>query len=237
MANPVWDLIDRRAQRRPADPVVTFIGADGTRTELSGRTLANNVAKAAGALRDDGMVDIGSSVTIDIGWHWQRAVWALACWSVGAIIGPDGDVHLADPEHAGTVDGAVRHRAHWLVSMHPFGLPNAEVPDGMSDAAILARLQPDDLLADDVPADAAALLDDGTEWTVDDLLASAAGLTQREGVRSGERVAVPPVLAPEGWAWFLVPLLADASLVLIGTGVDPDRAVAAESARVITSAT
>jgi uncharacterized protein (TIGR03089 family) len=56
----------------------------GERVELSARVLANWVAKAANALRDEWDVQPGDVVALDLPPHWRSLYWAFAVWSVGA---------------------------------------------------------------------------------------------------------------------------------------------------------
>ncbi len=145
MNSAVWRVLEGRAKSRPADPVLTFVDGSGQRTELSAKTLANNAAKAANALVDEAFIESGSRIALHVPWHWQRAVWSLAAWLVDATVVPNGDptdcdLVIAGPDESIFVTGA---RELWVVSLHPFGLPNPSVPLGFMDAATIARMQPD----------------------------------------------------------------------------------------------
>src|SRR6185369_11439145 len=68
--------------------------------------------------------------------HWQSAVILLGCWSAGLrVLAPGADGGAADIAFAAepsALDGSpVGDRL--LVSLHPFGLPARELPDGWSD--------------------------------------------------------------------------------------------------------
>jgi len=211
-------------RRRPADPVVTFIAADGARTELSARTLANNVAKAANAIADH--AGHGARIATHLPWHWQRAVWALACWTADATVVPggnpaDADLVIAGPDEARTLTGSPDL---WVVSLHPLGLAQP-VPAGSQAAATIAMTQPDALITPpvgDVPALDGRLQAD---------LLSAAGAR-----RVPSRFAVVGDPSDPVDAWLLptmVPLACDASIVMIAPEVDIERAVAAEGATLL----
>lgn len=59
----------------------------GERIELSGRVLANWVAKCANALVDALDADAGSRIRLDLPPdHWRTAYWALATWAVGGVV-------------------------------------------------------------------------------------------------------------------------------------------------------
>ena len=91
------DLVRADASR----PRITFYDDEpgptrGERIELSGRVLANWVAKAGNALQEEYDVEPGSVVRLDLpALHWRTAYWALAVWSVGAAVSlADGPVVL-----------------------------------------------------------------------------------------------------------------------------------------------
>ena len=232
MANTVWDLLADRVRRRPADPLLTYVDAEGQRTELSARTLANNVAKAAGALRDEAMLDPGARVAIRLPWHWQRPVWLLACWCVGVVATETADTADADLLLTTADRPAPPGIEAWAVSLHPFGLPLPDVPSGMQDAATITRLQPDAFLADPVPADAEAFVLGSTSWTLAQLAEAAGGLAEAAGVRAGDRVAVADGEGLAGALWgTLAALVADASVVMVGPGADAEAVSRTESAR------
>ncbi len=105
MPTPADILADlRRAD--DATPRITWYDlgdgpTSGERVELSARVLANWVAKAANALRDDWDVQSGDVVVLDLPPHWRSLYWALAVWSVG------GGVATGDPAPAGDPAGIV----------------------------------------------------------------------------------------------------------------------------------
>ncbi|MEE6289001.1 TIGR03089 family protein [Georgenia sp. MJ173] len=67
----------------PAQPRLTWYGADDERVELSGRVLANWVTKATNLLVEEGEVEPGTRVLLDVPVHWRGLVWALATWAAG----------------------------------------------------------------------------------------------------------------------------------------------------------
>jgi uncharacterized protein (TIGR03089 family) len=78
----------------------------GERVELSARVLANWVAKAANALRDDWDVQPGDVVALDLPPHWRSLYWAFAVWSAGAGVAVGADsageavaIVTTDPTH------------------------------------------------------------------------------------------------------------------------------------------
>ena len=66
-------------------PLVTFYDdATGERVELSVVTYANWVAKTAGLLEDELMIERGCTALLDLPTHWLGPVWLGALWSLGA---------------------------------------------------------------------------------------------------------------------------------------------------------
>ncbi|MGL5927681.1 MAG: TIGR03089 family protein [Dermatophilaceae bacterium] len=81
----------------------------GERVELSARVLANWVAKAGNLARDELDVEPGTVVRLDLPPHWRTLYWALAVWSLGAVVeipGPRGPGGLTGDAGAATPGGA-----------------------------------------------------------------------------------------------------------------------------------
>lgn len=101
----------------PARPRLTFYDdlegpTKGERIELSGKVLANWVAKAGNALQDEFDAGPGSVVALDLpALHWRTVYWAVAAWSVGATV----EV-AADGEGSGDAAAELAQHADVLVS-------------------------------------------------------------------------------------------------------------------------
>ena len=95
----------------PGRPFVTYYDIEtGERTELSGTTTANWVAKTANLLVDELDAEPGIRVQIALPMHWLRTVWVLAAWAVGGTVVDDGgDVFVAGPDNL-TQPSPARHR-------------------------------------------------------------------------------------------------------------------------------
>ena len=74
-------------------PRLTWYAADGERIELSGRVLANWVAKTANLLREEFDVEPGTAVRVELPGHWRRVVVELAVSALGADLA-DADADL-----------------------------------------------------------------------------------------------------------------------------------------------
>ena len=71
----------------PGRPFVTYYDvATGERTELSGTTTANWVAKTANLLVDELDAEPTTRVQVALPTHWLRIVCVLATWAVGGTV-------------------------------------------------------------------------------------------------------------------------------------------------------
>lgn len=204
----------------PGRPFVTHLGREG-RTELSVRTYENNVAKAAGLLRDGLDVQPGDSVGLLLGAHWQAAVWLGACWAAGPVASwerSDAEVVLAFPDRLGEAGAADVLR----VSRHPLGLPDgAALPAGAVDAAVEVRAHSDVFVPYRQPgADDPALRCGAVELTGGQVMAAAAELAARVGLSTGGRLLVTADAAALDLVLALVavPLAVGASVVIAAGG-------------------
>lgn len=206
--NPVFDALESRARRRGPEPVLAFAYADGLRTELSATTALNAVCKAANLLREEAGIEPGMPLSLTIPWHWQRLPWLVAALALGADVSfaPGAPVEVGST--ASLAASPARDRL--AVSLHPFGLPIADLPSGMVDASAEARLQPDAFWAEPVGEPA--------------LLAEARAAYAFD---AGTRVLAA---GDQGWMPLLLPLVTDAALVMAEAAEDAERTAQAESA-------
>ena len=149
----------------PARPRVTFYEdtagpTQGERIELSGKVLANWVAKAGNALQDEYDLGPGSVVRLCLPPHWRALYWALAVWSVGGTVdlvgGRTADLLICDdPDLPSTVEPApgdvVVVTLAALARVHPDPLPAGALDEARDLAtygdqfASLADPSPEDL--------------------------------------------------------------------------------------------
>lgn len=162
------------AVARSPRPHLTFYSADGTeRVELSGRVLANWVAKTANFLDEEGL-DAGDVVRITLPVHWRGLVWAWAAWVHGSAIctrgARDGAAMLVTHEPgSGAAPGDAVVVA---VPLQPLALRwQGELPGGVVDGGAEVMGQADALLrAPAVAEDALAVA--GPNLTFADLAAA-----------------------------------------------------------------
>lgn len=131
--------------RLETQPALVWYSPEG-RIELSGKVLANHIAKTTNYLIGDLGVDDDSSVFIDLPAHWKSVVWTVAVALAGAN-------EVADPSSLGWSDVNVTSTptetdaqgvAITLASL-AFSF-DGELPDGFDDGSAAVIGQPDALL-------------------------------------------------------------------------------------------
>ena len=221
------DLLAAALRRNAAAPLLTFYDdVSAERTELSGTTLANWVAKTANLLTDEFDVGPGSVVAVALPVHWQTAAVLLGAWSCGAAVldtaGEDDDRFAAADVVLAAADRLPPLEEQDLpellgLSLHPLGLGMAGYTGPARDFALEVRAH-GDVFSPRQPADPAGpgLLLAAGELTLGGLVEAATELAARLGIEPGDRVLVDERTALEAGpvAWLLAPLAAGASLVL-----------------------
>jgi len=215
----IWPLINKRVRDYSGQPFLTSIDAQGFRTELSGVTLLNAVAKNAGALVDEADLEPGSTIAIYLPWHWQRVTWTLAAWTIGAVVLAQADAASADLvlTDLATVDSLKDADEPWVVSMHPLGLVEPGLPRNVVDATGLSRMQPDALLVPPaVGDDLAIVISDQSLTRIAALDWVASKLPD-----TSARVLINQPSGSDPAAWLipaLFPLLGSGSVIMSNTG-------------------
>ncbi|MFC4020498.1 TIGR03089 family protein [Micromonospora sp. GCM10011542] len=190
----------------PTRPLLTWYDdASGDRTELSGATLANWVAKTANLLVDEGGLGEGDSAAVLLPPHWQTAAVLLGCWSVGLTVAdaPTGvDVLFAAADR---VDEARSWPAgeRYALALAPLAAPLRQVPPGFADYVVEVRGHGDHFTpyATGGPAQV-------------ELLARATARATELGITPGARVLVDATRHPDPVDWLLATLTRGATVVL-----------------------
>lgn len=168
----------------PAAPRVTYYDdtdgpTQGERIELSGKVLANWVAKTGNLLVEEFDVAPGSTVALDLPpEHWRTLYWALAIWTTGGTVTDDtdgADVVVSTRPDAAPSTVLVLVTLAALARVSP-----DEVPAGALDEAKELATYPDSFDAPDeaAPEDDALRTAAGT-WSYADAVAAAAGAPRR----------------------------------------------------------
>ncbi|MGN0063392.1 MAG: TIGR03089 family protein [Nocardioides sp.] len=222
------ETLSAQLRRDPSRPFVTFYDhATGERTELSLTTYANWVAKAASLLAEEGDLERGDELRIDLPTHWMATVFLGAAWTLGAVVsfgGPDG----ADGSVPSAVVCGPDTLAAWAdagvdevfaCSLSPLGQRFTEaVPPGVHDVGVEIWSQPDAFVAWDVPGDDDVAVHAGASPTGEAL--SQAELMQAAAVGTlltdgGRLLSTTSPASPPGVVVFTEPLVHGGSLVLL----------------------
>ena len=224
-------------RRDPTIPLLTWYDdASGDRTELSGATIDNWVAKTANLLVDGAGLAPGDPVAVLLPPHWQTAAILLGTWAAGltAYVGDQPqpvDVLFTSP--AG-VESAAAWTAgdRYATGLLPLAMPLRELPPGYADYTIEVRGYGDRFAAyQPVRADDPALAD----LTHRDVTGTATARAQELGITPGARVLIDASKHPDPVDWLVAPLVTGASIVLCGN-LDPravEKRVASENVTLI----
>lgn len=207
----------------PTRPLLTWYDdATGERTELSGATLDNWVAKTANLLVDGAGLAPDERAAVLLPPHWQTAAVLLGCWSAGLAVdltgaGPAPDALFTTVERA-TADVPPAGERYAL-GLAPLAAPLRQVPPGYADYVVEVRVHGDNFPpAEDVgPQDPALAAE-----THGELCDRAARRAADLGIDRGDRVLVDAGAHPDPLDWLLAPLVAGASVVLCAA-LDPEK--------------
>ncbi|MER7458251.1 TIGR03089 family protein [Micromonospora sp. NPDC126480] len=213
MADNIARVLADAVASDPTRPLLTWYDdATGERTELSGATCANWVAKTANLLVDGLGLGPGDAAGVLLPPHWQTAAVLLGCWSAGLTVADtpgDVDVLFAGAGRLAEADGWSAGDRYAL-ALDPFALPMRQVPAGFADFVSEVRTHGDHFTpyAGPGPEDA-------------ELLARAAARATELELTPGARVLIDVDRYPDPVDWLLAPLAARASTVLVA---NPDPA-------------
>ena len=224
LVDTVSELLSRAVAADPTRPLLTWYD-DGTgeRTELSGATLGNWVAKTANLLVDGAGLGPGDRALVLLPPHWQTAAVLLGCWSAGLSViltsppdagaDPAAEVAFVAAGRADEVSGASTRAGsasgrpsagdRYALGLHPLGLPLPEVPPGYQDFSVEVRGFGDRFAG-------VRVRDQGA------LCADAGRRAAELGLSPGDRVLIDVATHPDPVDWLLAPLAARASTVLCG---------------------
>lgn len=206
--------------------------ATGERTELSGATLANWVAKTANLLSDGCGLGPGDVAAVRTPPHWQTFAIYLAVWTAGLAVthspSSSPDVAFLMPDDSAAASDS------FAVGLHPFALPVRDLRSGVADWVTSARVHGDHYTGPAVASSAPALvnLPRGGSVTQGDLIARGLERASALGLASGSRVQISIADHAQPMDWLVAPIVAGCSLVAVANA-DPsmlDARAAAERA-------
>jgi uncharacterized protein (TIGR03089 family) len=207
--------------RDPSLPLLThYDDESGERTELSGATLANWVAKTANLLVDGVGLAPGAKATVWLPPHWQAAAVLLGSWVAGLTVsyaaptGAGADVEFAslDAVAAGAPAAPVDRFVHGLA---PMGMPLPQPPAGWADYITEVRQYGDLFAGPAIDESAPALLDaSGALVTHGELIERAQGHAAALGITPGERVLIDADVYTYPLDWLIAPMSVGAPIVI-----------------------
>ncbi|MCW2835534.1 MAG: hypothetical protein JWN68_3487 [Nocardioides sp.] len=199
-------------------PFITFYDhATGERVELSLTTYANWVAKAAGLLVEEGELERGMSLRLDLPTHWLGPVFLGAAWTIGLAVTADDDPHavVCGPDTLASWSERADDLPVFACSLRPLGVRFDEpVPPGVHDVGIEVWTQPDAFTAWDAPTGTDVAVEaPGSRLTQADMMqAAAAGSVLTDG---GRLFSATNPASPPGIVTLTEPLALGGSLVLV----------------------
>jgi len=215
MTDTVARLLDTAVRRDPTRPLLTWYDdSTGERTELSGATLANWVAKTGNLLVGGIGFGPGDRAAVLLPPHWQTAAVLLGCWAAGGSVtsGPPEPVEVlfAAPDRFEEV-AAWPASERYATALAPLAAPLRRMPAGFTDYVVDVRAYGDQFAPypDGGPQDA-------------DLCARAGRRAVEADIGADDRVLVDTGRYPDPVDWLLAPLAAGATVVACGH-IDPDR--------------
>ncbi|MGI5525571.1 TIGR03089 family protein [Micromonospora sp. CA-259024] len=190
----------------PTRPLLTWYDdASGDRTELSGATLANWVAKTANLLVDEVGLAPGTPAGVLLPPHWQTAAVLLGCWSAKlSVVDTPGDVEVLFAA-ADRLDEAQSWPAdeRYALGLAPLAVPLRQVPPGFADYVVEVRRHGDHFTPQPGPGP-----------TDEQLLTRAEARAVELGIPPGARVLIDADRHPDPVDWLLAPLTRAATVVL-----------------------
>lgn len=207
-------LLSDLLRRDPGRPLVTFYDhASGERTELSVTTYANWVAKVSGLLAEEGDLERGQRIRIDLPAHWLGPVFLGAAWNLGACVSTrdDVDVVVCGPDTLEQWAGRADDIPVFACSLLPMGVrfPGG-VPDAVHDVGIEVWSQPDAFTPWDPASPDDAATDDLTQGQMWEAATAGSELSGGDRLLSVANPASPPDMAT-----FTEPFAHRGSLVLV----------------------
>ncbi|MEV4639154.1 TIGR03089 family protein [Actinoplanes sp. NPDC049548] len=219
-------------RKDPTTPLLTWYDdATGDRTELSGATMDNWVAKTANLLVDGLGLGHGDTAAVLLPPHWQTAAILLGTWTAGLAVPRDPqpvDALFAWPD---TVEAASAWSAgdRYATGLLPLAMPLRPLPPGFVDYTVEVRGHGDHFRSVQPVNPEDLALGEATHRQVS---AAAMARAAELGIEPGGRVLIDARAYPDPADWLLAPLYAGASIVLCGN-LEPsavEKRVASENA-------
>jgi uncharacterized protein (TIGR03089 family) len=221
MESTVWTTVvaafDARVASDAASPLITFYDdASGDRTEVSGATMGNWVAKTANLIVDGLGLGPGELAAVNLPAHWQTAAVLLGCWSAGLVVDLDGSTDHAAVAFTALDRDRVEADEVLVLALAPMAAPVRPGPPVGSADYVLEVRRHGDQFTGRRPVPASQALAGGATHAA--LVERALGL----GLPRSARVLVDGDITADPAAWLVAPLCLGTSVVLC-RNLDPTR--------------
>lgn len=197
-------------------PVITWLSDIG-RIELSAVTFANAISKASNFLVDGLELDEDSSISVDLGNHWQSPVWLGAAFATGiTITNQDSSISFGTNAMASTWKDSPEKFV--VISQDPFGMPDKDVdPKFVNGSAEVRNFG--DYFAPTWPAspELKVLISEPASFSWDELQQHAEQLAAKHKIEAGKSYGLLGSLDLVDRAVFqvVIPIVLRSSVVLV----------------------
>jgi len=230
MNTTIAEAFAAAVRRDPTTPLLTWYDdATGDRTELSGATLENWVAKTANLLLDGAGLGEGDAVAVLLPPHWQTAAVLLGTWAAGLAADLGGEPQPVEALFT-SPDGVAASAAwptgdRYATALLPLAMPMRELPAGFVDYVVDVRNFGDRFVPVRPVDQNDRALAGPVELSHLAVCRTAIERAAELGIVAGDRVLVDARAYPDPTDWLLTPLIAGASIVLCGN-LDPAKLAA-----------
>jgi uncharacterized protein (TIGR03089 family) len=225
-------------RRDPTAPLLTWYDdATGDRTELSGATLDNWVAKTANLMVDGLGLGSGDTVAVLLPPHWQTAAVVLGVSAAGLAVDLGDRPQPVDA--LVTCPDRVAAAAAWpaadrfATGLLPLAMPLRELPPGFVDYVTEVRNHGDHFRGAGVGGGSDQALIGPIPLSHLAVLRTATERAAELGITAGDRVLIDTRTHADPTDWLFAPLAAGASVVLCAN-LHPDKVAPRAEAEKVT---
>jgi uncharacterized protein (TIGR03089 family) len=222
MNDTIAQVFAAAVRHDPTHPLLTWYDdATGDRTELSGTTLDNWVAKTANLLVDGAGLGAGDTVAVLLPPHWQSAAILLGSWVAGLAVDPGPEPQPVEAlfttaDRAEAVSGW-HAGERYATGLLPMAMPLRQVPSGFVDYVVEVRTGGDRFMPYHQVVGNDRAIAGPVEMSHATACEQAVARAAELGIGPGDRVLLDAAGHADPLDWLLAPLAVGASVVLCGS--------------------